>query len=317
MSDKAERLSFDYRSIRETVCNATAGAAAGVIAGTFVCPLDVIKVRLQVHGLPLTPISGRQRGTVIIRSLHNIVKNEGVKGMFRGLSPTIIALLPNWAVYFSVYGKLRDVLQSNDGKLSIGANVIASAIAGASTTIATNPLWVVHTRLVTQGMRPNVVPYQTVLSAFGRIYYEEGLRGLYSGLVPSLMGVSHVAIQFPVYEMIKQYMADKGNTSVETLSPGNTAVASSISKIIASVMTYPHEVIRSKLQEQRQVKNVEGQYSGVVDCIKKVYKREGVPGFYRGCATNLLRTTPQGVITFTSYEMINRYLRKIALPEKT
>ncbi|CAF2190845.1 hypothetical protein HID58_027390 [Brassica napus] len=318
MSEKAGNSAVDSKSIRDTICNAGAGAAAGAIAATFVCPLDVIKTRLQVHGLPET-----RRGSVIITSLGNILKKEGVRGMYRGLSPTIIALLPNWAVYFSVYGKLKDLLQSSDGKLSIGANMVAAAGAGASTSIATNPLWVVKTRLMasfflllTQGMRPDVVPYKSMLSAFSRIFREEGFRGLYSGVIPSLVGVSHVAIQFPVYEKIKQYMANVGDKSVDQLSPGEVAVASSISKVIASVSTYPHEVVRSKLQEQGQVRNAKAKYSGVIDCAKKVFRNEGVPGFYRGCATNLLRTTPSAVITFTSYEMIHRFLVQVLSPDK-
>ncbi|CAH2033946.1 unnamed protein product [Thlaspi arvense] len=306
--------SFDYRGIREAACNAGAGATAGAIAATFVCPLDVIKTRLQVLGLPETPVSGK-RGSVIITSLQNIVKNEGFRGMYRGLSPTIIALLPNWAVYFSVYGKLKEVLQSSDGNLSIGANMVAAAGAGAATSIATNPLWVVKTRLMTQGIRPDVVPYKSVMSAFSRICHEEGLRGLYSGILPSLAGISHVAIQFPAYEKIKQYMANMDNTSVEDLSPGNVAIASSIAKVLASVLTYPHEVIRAKLQEQGQMRNSETKYSGVVDCIKKVFRSEGIPGMYRGCATNLLRTTPSAVITFTTYEMMLRFFRQVVPPE--
>ncbi|CAF1709160.1 BnaCnng04760D [Brassica napus] len=305
---------FDYRSIREAACNAGAGATAGAIAATFVCPLDVIKTRLQVLGLPEAPASGK-RGSVIITSLQNIVKNEGFRGMYRGLSPTIIALLPNWAVYFSVYGKLKDVLQSSDGTLSVGANMVAAAGAGASTSIATNPLWVVKTRLMTQGIRPGVVPYKSVMSAFSRICQEEGFRGLYSGLLPSLAGISHVAIQFPAYEKIKQYMAKIDNTSVENLSPGRVAIASSIAKVVASVLTYPHEVIRAKLQEQGQIRNSENKYSGVIDCVKKVFRSEGIPGMYRGCATNLLRTTPSAVITFTTYEMMLRFFRQVVPPE--
>jgi solute carrier family 25 folate transporter 32 len=62
-------------------------------------------------------------GGVIITSLKNIIKEEGYRGMYRGLSPTIIALLPNWAVYFSVYGKLKDVLQSS-GWFSFVTNLL-------------------------------------------------------------------------------------------------------------------------------------------------------------------------------------------------
>lgn len=71
------------------------------------------------------------------------------------------------------------------------------------------------------------------------------------------------------------------------------------------------QVVRSRLQEQGQNRKVGMQYAGVVDCIKKVFQKEGLLGFYRGCATNLLRTTPSTVITFTSYEMIKRFLHQV------
>ncbi|CAN1126363.1 Nicotinamide adenine dinucleotide transporter 2, mitochondrial [Linum perenne] len=302
------------RTHRELVCHAGAGAAAGSIAATFVCPLDVIKTRLQVHGLPVSPHSAGGRGSAIIAILQNIVKTDGFRGLYRGLSPTILAILPNWAVYFTVYEKLKGLLLSNgdgSGQLTVGRNMIAAAGAGAATAISTNPLWVVKTRLQTQGMRPGVVPYTSIFSALRRITYEEGLRGLYSGILPSLAGISHVAIQFPAYEKIKSYMANRDNTRVDELSPGEVAIASSVAKVGASITTYPHEVIRSRLQEQGQVRGSEVRYSGVVDCVRKVFLKDGIPGFYRGCATNLMRTTPSAVITFTSYEMIHRVLERL------
>ncbi|XP_031282884.1 nicotinamide adenine dinucleotide transporter 2, mitochondrial-like isoform X2 [Pistacia vera] len=253
--------SFHFPTTRDIFAHAIAGASAGAIAATFVCPLDVIKTRLQVHGLPQGPQSGR-------------------KG-------------------------------DSNKQLTVGKNMIAAAGAGAATALTTNPLWVVKTRLQTQGMRPDVVPYKSILSALRRITHEEGIRGLYSGILPSLAGISHVAIQFPAYERIKSFMAKKENTEVDKLSPPSVAIASSVSKVLASVMTYPHEVIRSRLQEQGQNRKVGMQYAGVVDCIKKVFQKEGLPGFYRGCATNLIRTTPSAVITFTSYEMMQRFLQRV------
>lgn len=307
--------SVEGRTFREIICNAGAGAAAGAIAATFVCPLDVIKTRLQVRGLPETSGSGH-KGSIIITSLRDIMKREGVKGMYRGLSPTLVALLPNWAVYFTVYGHAKGLLPSNeDGSLTFGANMIAASGAGAITAIITNPLWVVKTRLQTQGMRPDVIPYKSIPSAFRRIIHEEGFRGMYSGLLPSLAGISHVAIQFPAYEKLKHYFAEKENTTIDKLSPGYVAIASSLSKVIASVMTYPHEVVRSRLQEQGQSQNHEMRYMGVTDCVNKVFQKEGIPGFYRGCATNLLRTVPSAVITFTSFEMMHRFMKRVVPPQ--
>ncbi|CAN1788393.1 Nicotinamide adenine dinucleotide transporter 2, mitochondrial [Linum perenne] len=250
-------------------------------------------------------------GSAIIAILQNIVKTDGFRGLYRGLSPTILAILPNWAVSIHSFSVFNFIIGDGSGQLTVGRNMIAAAGAGAATAISTNPLWVVKTRLQTQGMRPGVVPYTSIFSALRRITYEEGLRGLYSGILPSLAGISHVAIQFPAYEKIKSYMANRDNTRVDELSPGEVAIASSVAKVGASITTYPHEVIRSRLQEQGQVRGSEVRYSGVVDCVRKVFLKDGIPGFYRGCATNLMRTTPSAVITFTSYEMIHRVLERL------
>ncbi|KAL8139161.1 hypothetical protein V2J09_005162 [Rumex salicifolius] len=299
----------DSHAPNSVLCNAGAGAAAGVIAATFVCPLDVIKTRLQVHGLS-TLANGNGKGGVIVTSLGQIFRKEGLRGMYRGLSPTVLALLPNWAVYFTIYDQLKCLLSSDveNQQLSLGANMMAAACAGGATTIATNPLWVVKTRLQTQGIKMAVQPYKGTFSALRKIADKEGIRGLYSGLVPALAGISHVAIQFPMYEKIKSYLAERHDCSVDNLPARDVAVASSVSKILASSLTYPHEVIRSRLQEQGH--HSEKRYSGVVDCVRKVYHLDGIPGFYRGCATNLIRTTPAAVITFTSFEMIHRFLVK-------
>jgi hypothetical protein len=71
--------------------------------------LDVLKTRLQVQRISSTTRVG------IIGGLSAIVKAEGAKGLYRGLTPTLMALLPNWAVYFSVYGRLKTVLTTRQG----------------------------------------------------------------------------------------------------------------------------------------------------------------------------------------------------------
>merc|ERR1712137_1364194 len=83
---------------------------------------------------------------------------EGVRGLYRGLQPTILALLPNWAVYFSVYNGIKTRLGgakgTSSGNESMYVNFIAAGCAGCSTTFITNPLWVVKTRLQTQIAAP-------------------------------------------------------------------------------------------------------------------------------------------------------------------
>ncbi|GBG63109.1 hypothetical protein CBR_g36596 [Chara braunii] len=291
---------------RSKLFNAVAGAGAGAIAATVVCPLDVVKTRLQVRPQP-SPIPGARFGGVIVENLSDILRTEGFRGLYRGLSPTVLALLPNWAVYFTVYEQLKRRLQ-DDKRSPIQLHVTAAAGAGATTQLLTNPLWVVKTRLQTQQFRPSQEPYTGTFSALVRVAREEGLVGLYSGFLPALAGITHVCIQFPIYEYLKQRLAEKSQVAVGELSVQQLALASSASKVVASTLTYPHEVVRSRLQEQTRASGEPLKYTGVMDCLRKTYKEEGPRGFYRGCGTNLFRTTPAAVVTFTSFEMIMRRL---------
>ena len=93
----------------DNTINALAGGIAGGLTAVFVCPLDVLKTRLQ-----LQRTSHLQKGG-IAGGLTSIVKQEGIKGLYRGLGPTLLALLPNWAVYFTVYDKLKHSLVQRPG----------------------------------------------------------------------------------------------------------------------------------------------------------------------------------------------------------
>eukprot|EP01026_Neomeris_dumetosa_P060426 TRINITY_DN5698_c0_g1_i2.p2 TRINITY_DN5698_c0_g1~~TRINITY_DN5698_c0_g1_i2.p2 ORF type:complete len:117 (+),score=8.34 TRINITY_DN5698_c0_g1_i2:886-1236(+) len=74
--------------------------------------------------------------------------------------------------------------------------------------------------------------------------------------------------------------------------------------MVASTVTYPHEVVRSHMHVLGA-----GPFRGVVPTCRKIILADGVFGFYRGCITNLVRTTPAAAVTFTSYELISRAFR--------
>lgn len=150
--------------------------------------------------------------------LSRILREEGVRGLYRGLTPTLFALLPNWAVYFTTYERLKIAIAGKvkpEWSSSPGVHMVAAAGAGAATMLITNPLWVVKTRLQTQDMgikmgrgRNNML-YRGTTDALIRIAKEEGISGLYSGLGPSLLGVMHVVIQFPLYEYLKNRLSQR------------------------------------------------------------------------------------------------------------
>lgn len=237
-----------------------------------------------------------------------------MRGLYRGLTPTLVALLPNWAVYFTAYERLKTAIGSRvapEWSTSAGVHMAAAAGAGAATMLITNPLWVIKTRLQTQNMgirmgaSGNPALYRGTLDALMRIAREEGVTGLYSGLGPSLLGVMHVVIQFPLYEGIKAHFAAKNpDRREDTLNLYELILASATSKMVASTATYPHEVVRSRMHIAGT-----GAFTGFARTCRQIMAEDGIQGFYRGCVTNLLRTTPAAAVTFTSFELINRQLR--------
>lgn len=88
------------------------------------------------------------------------------------------------------------------GRLSAFQHLIASAEAGAITAIMTNPFWVVKTRMCATS-RHTPGAYRGLLDGLYQITTQEGLKGLYKGIVPALFGVSHGALQFMAYEEMK------------------------------------------------------------------------------------------------------------------
>ena len=137
-----------------------------------------------------------------------------------------------------------------------------------------------------------------------QIYRSEGVRGFYRGLVPSLFGVSHGALQFMAYEQLKKYRGS--SLENQELSAGDYLMLSGLAKVFAGSITYPYQVVRARLQ----MYNADRAYAGLTDVIRQVWKQEGLGGFYKGLGPNLLRVMPSTWVTFLVYEKTRSYLSK-------
>jgi len=145
------------------------------------------------------------------------------------------------------YSNTKRLLEHNLPTASLATVSFASAIlAGITTSTATNPIWVVKTRLQLDKSHAGTRRYVNSLDCVVQIWRGEGLRGFARGLSASYLGVSESTIQWVLYEQLKRAgerwgggERQEGTTKKilrEALGAGFFA------KLIATVVTYPHEV---------------------------------------------------------------------------
>lgn len=289
-----------------------AGAASGFLAGVVVCPLDVVKTRLQAQGT----LGKNLKYQGFLNTFQTIIREEGARGLYRGLIPTMIGYLPTWTIYFTVYERAKRFYPSFLKKYNIeNPSVIhffSALTAGMTSSIAVNPVWVVKTRLMVQNgqEKKNEIYYKGTIDAFRKMYKGEGIRAFYSGLVPSLFGLLHVGIHFPVYEKLKSVLHCNLNSEEHgsTLKLWRLIAASSVSKMIASTITYPHEILRTRMQLRQD----KGKPKSLLKTISSIFRNEGMRGFYAGYFTNLARTLPASAVTLVSFEYFKTYLLEMS-----
>ncbi len=204
------------------------------------------------------------------------------------------------------YKEAQDVIRSYrqyapDQQLTAADYLSASAASGVLSAILTNPIWVVKTRMLTTSATQSGA-YSGLISGLHTIYHTEGLRGFFHGLTPTLVGVSHGALYFLAYEKLKRWRREQKKT--EDLSNLDTIFTSSLSKVFAGTATYPHQLVRARMQTYEPGTTIPMKGQGVVNVIRSVWRNEGFLGFYKGMFPNLLRVIPSTCVTFLVYENV-------------
>lgn len=223
---------------------------------------------------------------------------SGTAGGFFFLAVTWSLLFSVSALFFRENGREREDRARTQNQ---GADVDA----GILTSLATNPIWVIKTRMLsTSAKHPGA--YASMSEGARQIYRTEGVSGFYRGLVPSLFGVTHGALQFMAYERLKNARLRRSSETQQDLGSVDVLVLSGLAKMFAGSATYPYQVVRARLQ----MYEVDRIYSGARDVVRQVWKKEGLAGFYKGLGPNLFRVLPSTCVTFLVYERTKQYLNR-------
>ncbi|KAJ4844618.1 Adenine nucleotide transporter bt1, chloroplastic/mitochondrial [Turnera subulata] len=175
-----------------------AGALAGVSSTLLTYPLELVKTRLTV-----------QRGVYknLLDAFLKIAREEGPGELYRGLTPSLIGVIPYAAANYCAYDMLRKAYKKTFKKEEIGniMTLLIGSAAGAISSTATFPLEVARKHMQAGALSGR--QYHNMLHALASILEKEGLPGLYKGLGPSCIKIVPAAgISFMCYEACKRIL---------------------------------------------------------------------------------------------------------------
>ncbi|KAK0535741.1 mitochondrial FAD carrier protein flx1 [Tilletia horrida] len=283
-----------------------AATESGAITALMTNPIWVVKTRMFT-----TTRDGSPANTALARSAAGSTAATSAELQQRPRPQPLVASLAQTGVGAgagagggSMTGRIAELARAGVTSSRIQAQAVATASEQApSSGVAYNTLW----------------------SSLRHIYATEGIRGLWKGAGLALVGVSNGAIQFSAYEQLKRWRTRaalskaqaKAGSSSKVVITEETAVQlpnfeyviiSGSAKMIAITITYPYQVVRSRIQNH----STAHLYPNIPTCIRLTYANEGLRAFYKGMAANAFRILPGTCVTFVVYENVSWTLRRAA-----
>lgn len=318
----------------DSVAHALAGASGGVIAMSLLYPLENVRCRLQVQvnakktaavaptaaattKVVTAEADSAPRYTGAIDCIRTVIETEGVSSLYTGISSALIGVGVSSAVYFFWYATLKQLMLNHSKLKTLDPlrNIAVASVAGVLNVFVTMPIWVVNTRMTLNRGKGN-----SIIATIASIAATEGLPAFYKGLLPSLILVSNPAIQFVVYEQLVRLLNKNNGSSSSAgksvkLTAAQIFVLGAIAKAVATVLTYPYQVVKSRQQAAVGGLNAKGESNSssnssvsMIQLIRLMHSNEGSSSFFNGLGAKMSQTVTNTALMFVIYERLVRII---------
>ncbi|KAL8662387.1 MAG: hypothetical protein Q9202_004782 [Teloschistes flavicans] len=302
--------------------HATAGSIGAATSNLVTYPLALIVTRLQIqrslHRECTEPAEGGYRS--LGDAIAKIYKSEdGFAGFYAGLVPDTIKTIADSFLFFLAYNYLRQTRLKARGTstkhLAVVDELAVGFVAGAFSKLWTTPIANVVTRQQAASMMSRSQHPQdkksSIRSVVLKIRSEKGIQGFWSGYSASLILTLNPSITFLLFETLKRLFIHRRKRS--NPPPQATFLIAAISKAIASTITYPFSLAKSRAQapsKTTEEKDTEGKgtaetvdeetrsaawkpktrtTSNVFSTILQIARTEGLGGLYEGLSGEVLK----------------------------
>lgn len=277
----------------DPAAHAVAGGIGGALSMAVTYPLVTLSTLAQTKSSKTQSDDDSEKKDVsTLTAAKYLWKNEGFKGFYSGLESAIYGISLNNLVYYYFYEAITKLLLKSYKRhpqrgLTSLESIVTGAVAGSITCVSTNPIWVANTRMTVKGKGNS-----NTLSTIIEIFKTDGLKTLFSGVLPALILVLNPIIQYTIFEQLKNLInkrSSKGMTSLHAFFIG------ALGKLIATGSTYPYITLKSRMHLKDESNS---NPKTILGWIKQIYSKEGIAGFYNGISVKLSQSVMTAAFLF-------------------
>ncbi|XP_052206102.1 uncharacterized protein LOC127810593 isoform X2 [Diospyros lotus] len=286
------------------------GAILFTAQSALLHPTAVVKTRIQVAGSGLSHLHG-------MTVFRQILKNDGVPGMYRGFGTSAIGSLPGRVLALTSLEVSKDMMLKYTEGLNMPeatrvgiANGVAGMLSNLVSCIYFVPLDVICQRLMVQGL-PGSTSCNGPFDVIQKVMKTEGFRGMYRGFGLTAVTQSPAsALWWGAYGTAQHVIwRSLGYGENVAKKPSHMemvtvqATAGMLAGACSSVITTPIDTVKTRLQVMDDYRF--GRPS-VMKTTKALLKEHGWWGFYKGFGPRFLNMSLYGTTMIVTYELIKR-----------
>ena len=337
--DEVESTRNDSTAIPPTLPplgHAVSGATGSAISNLITYPLALTVTRLQVQRQTKRSADGSDVNHYdsVQDAIVKIVDSHGVAGLFQGLEAATVKTVCDSFLFFLTYNSLRKsrIYRAAPGRSSAAEELKIGFVAGAFGKFLTTPIANVVTRKQLSAVGGSAGSGSETASLVRSIYHERGVRGFWSGYSASLILTLNPSLTFCFFDILKKLLLPREARA----KPSARAIffLSALSKAMASTITYPISLAKTRLQIQKSQSDkscdrsghMPQARSGLFSIIMQIVRSEGYSSLYDGVIaevakgflshgiTMLMKDAIQKAI-LRMYFLILKVLRRHRLPK--
>lgn len=272
------------------------GMFSGIAKNAVGHPFDTIKVRLQT-----SQDSTRFKGP--LDCVYKTFTQQGIRGFYLGFTPPLVGWILMDSVMLGCLHNYRMLLKKyvyyNEEKLPLSGCIISGVMAGWSVSFIAAPVELAKAKLQVQ-YDAKTTKYTGPVDVIKKVYSSNGVRGLYKGLISTLIFRTNFVFWWGSYELLTRWFKEHTNMSDTAINFWSGGFSASFGFWTTA---YPSDVIK-------QVVLCNDKYDGTFRswklAAKDIWRTKGYRGFFKGFVPSFLRSFPANAAALAAFEFVLR-----------